>query len=562
MQLSRKTRILIFVVASLFVFFVGGRYGLKAFRYFQSRHFLRLAEESFIKEDYERAVRFVRKVLVRNPKHTRGLWLMAELARIGGSPLELDFRQRLAEVTPALTNQLALVECALRLEKPPYPIATTTLDRLSGIATNDIGYHLLSAQFALKMGDRERAEKHLAEALTLEPTNKLVSLNLSTLRATHSDPQVASTARTHLITFSSDPDLGIYALRALITVYTTEGDYTKAALYAKMLVTNPAAEFADHLLYLSTLLKADRETGEAYLTTLKKAAQTNLLTIVQLSGWLNSNERAHEAIDWLGSLPWYLKETIPVQMAFANACMRAGQWALLQSRLESQQWAENEYLRLAFLARALREMRRMELSTPVWQRAISEAARQPENLFGLAQLAAGWGWKSESESLLLRIARNYGNYRWVFNVLQQMYMDQGDTVSLLKLFQVWLETMPGSPVVKNNLAAVLLLLGRDVGRAAFLAAEAYRAESTNVVFASTYAFALFKRGDFQAALQIMNRFSEESLEKDPSVAGYYALILYANGLVEKARRFATLALDGKILPEERALFESVLHSSD
>jgi predicted Zn-dependent protease len=106
--------------------------------------------------------------------------------------------------------------------------------------------------------------------------------------------------------------------------------------------------------------------------------------------------------------------------------------------------------------------------------------------------------------------------------------------------------------MQNNLAQVSLLLNADVERARKLAAELYRKQGSNPAYASTYAFALFSKGDTNGALKVMSALPEEQL-RDPSLAAYYGIILAAAGDAAKAREYLKIGASARLLPEEKAL---------
>ncbi len=89
-----------------------------------------------------------------------------------------------------------------------------------------------------------------------------------------------------------------------------------------------------------------------------------------------------------------------------------------------------------------------------------------------------------------------------------------------------------------------------------MARELNQKEPGDGSFASTYAFALYQTGDTAGALRVFSALFPEQL-RDPSVALYYGVILAGAGHKQEAA--AALAKTGgaKLLPEEKALVESV-----
>ena len=88
-----------------------------------------------------------------------------------------------------------------------------------------------------------------------------------------------------------------------------------------------------------------------------------------------------------------------------------------------------------------------------------------------------------------------------------------------------------------------------------LALEVYQKAPTNSSYASTYAFSLHLQKKDAEALKVMQMLSSKALE-DPSIAGYYGLILKATGNPDKAKVYLQWASKAKLLPEEKKLFDS------
>ena len=88
-----------------------------------------------------------------------------------------------------------------------------------------------------------------------------------------------------------------------------------------------------------------------------------------------------------------------------------------------------------------------------------------------------------------------------------------------------------------------------------LAREVYQKGTTNSAFVSTYAYSLLVQQKAGEALKIIEQLSPQQLE-DTSVAGYYGLVLQANGQREKAKKYFDLTAKAKLLPEEQKLVEN------
>ncbi len=86
-----------------------------------------------------------------------------------------------------------------------------------------------------------------------------------------------------------------------------------------------------------------------------------------------------------------------------------------------------------------------------------------------------------------------------------------------------------------------------------MAQEVYDSSPTNADYASTYAFSLYLQGKNADGLKAMQQLNPKDLET-PSIAGYYGLLLKANGNKTEAKKYLNLAFKGNLLPEEQKLF--------
>ena len=108
--------------------------------------------------------------------------------------------------------------------------------------------------------------------------------------------------------------------------------------------------------------------------------------------------------------------------------------------------------------------------------------------------------------------------------------------------------------MKNNLAMTALLLDAKELKPHDLAREEYQKAPTNAAYNSTYAFSPQLQEKNAEALKVFQTLKPKELE-DPSIAGYYGVVLNASGSKEKARSYLDWAFIWTMLPEERKLFE-------
>ena len=220
--------------------------------------------------------------------------------------------------------------------------------------------------------------------------------------------------------------------------------------------------------------------------------------------------------------------------------------------MQEQRWTEQDYLRLAFLALAARQQNDAASARNLWQAAVGQAAERVESLYALVETAQRWRWEPETQVLLWTALSKFPRAAWVRTALEQWCAANGDTEGLYRLYSVLWQRNPADAVIKNNLAAVALLLQTNLTQAYQLAREVYDADHRNAVFVGTYTYALQLQGRTPDALQLWNQLPSSELER-PSVAMYYGVALVAAGQPEKAKRYLALAERSSLLPEERTL---------
>jgi Flp pilus assembly protein TadD len=227
-------------------------------------------------------------------------------------------------------------------------------------------------------------------------------------------------------------------------------------------------------------------------------------------------------------------------------------WPELERLARTTQWAPFDFLRRAYLSRALRGQDKKFPAEQEWMAAQKEASMQPQSLLVLARTVAAWGWEAEMVDLLWILAKSEDTRVEALQTLYQHYAKLGDTTGLYRTLLRLVEALPNDLTLQNNLAQISLLLGADVERARKVAAEIKGKEPLNGAYVSTYAFSLYTNGDVKGALQAMDQLSQDQL-RDPSVAVYYGVVLAAAGQKEKAREYLRRAAEATLLPEEKAL---------
>jgi len=192
--------------------------------------------------------------------------------------------------------------------------------------------------------------------------------------------------------------------------------------------------------------------------------------------------------------------------------------------------------------------------TAEWDEARQTAGTGIKNLTVLLELCTQWNWPVEKTDLLSSILKHHPEAKWAVPLLVNELASSGRTRALMTLFQQEVDQDPSDLQAKNNLAMTALLLNAVELRPFELARQVYEMEPTNISYASTYAFSLYQQKKWAEALNAFAPFDSKTLA-NPEVAGYYGLVLQANGHPRQAREYLDKAVHAqRLLPEERSLF--------
>jgi Flp pilus assembly protein TadD len=554
---TRNKRKVLLVVLVLGILALGGGYaGYRGYKFIRQAHLIKQAQHYLTKSDAKKALLCLQRVLRSNPRNVEACRLMAELSEAGRSPGALLWRSRVVELNPrSLDDRLALARSSMMFRD--YALATNALEGVDAAGRKTAAYQNIAGAVASTVGQFAQAEAHFLEAARLEPTNPAPQLNLAVVRLQGTNTSAMAEARTTLKRLSSDPTNSLLRCQALreLVVDSMRSRQTNAALeLSRNLVQQTNSAFSDRLLRLDVLKGNQNAEFKPALAASQREAGTNTANIYELSVWQMTRIGPAETLAWLRSLPKNAQTNQPVALLTAECYTMLRDWRGLQNSLKQQNWAELEFVRHAFQTRALRGQDLPDAAKAEWDLALKTANGQKASLVMLLRLAAQWNWQSEGEDLLWTIVNRYPGEQWAIRALTQDLLAGDRTRPLMMLYSQQLKRSPSDLSVKNNLAMTALLLDAQELKPHELAREVYQLAPTNAFYAATYAFSLHIQKKDAEALKVMERLKPQELQ-NPSIAGYYGLILKATGSKEKARAYLDWAFKGPMLPEERKLFE-------
>ncbi len=518
----------------------------------QERHSVRRAAAYLGGGDTKAAALSARRALQMNPANTDASRLMAQIAEHDGDRSAVDWWRKVISREPANTDDIfAFARSALNVHD--LAAVEKALKSLDVAAKETAEFHAIAAQLAQGRKDAVQAEDHWFRANQIAPDNTTYQFQLASARLATTDPTKRDLARKSLENLRLNPKRRAEATRTLVLDgMSNHLDIHEIQPLASDLQAYPDATFADRLLFLEILRQSQDPGFASYLDKLKLEAAPQPVDLANLLSWMSNNENARSAIEFAKNLPGDSLDKWPVYPALAAAYIALKDWPGLEQMTRTTHWPPSDFLRHAYLSRALREQNGNFAAEQEWLTAQKEAAGRSQSLFLLARTAASWGWESEKVDLLWLLAKNEDTKLAALETLYEHYSKLGDTAGLYHTLLRLVESLPSDLALQNNLAQISLLLGIDVEHACKVAADIKDKEPSNGAFVSTYAFSLYSKGDAEGALRAMEQLRSDQL-RDPAVAAYYGLALASAGRKEQARDYLHRATETNLLPEEKAL---------
>jgi hypothetical protein len=536
----------------LFVFIAWGAW--QAYQRWEERHLVRRAAAYLSGGNVKSASLSARRALQLNSDSARAMRIVAQIAEQARDRAALDWRRKVVELEPHSTrDDLALADCALQFGD--IHAAEKTLASIDDGGKQTSAFHATAARLAKARQDPAEAKKEWGEAVRLAPNDESyqVQFALSCLEQTGAAEREQGLALLERL--RNSPTQRSAATRSLIVDGVAHRQpVEELRSLAGDLESYPEAIFTDKLLYLGILRQSYDPEYTIYLTKIENEAAVKPDDLAALLTWMNGNEISIVAIDFARSLPDSALSAWPVPWAMAEAYAKVNDWSGLERRTGNSNWHQFDFLRRAYLARALRAENNPVATEREWAGAVKSASTQSQSLLLLTRIVFEWEWKNESVDLLWQLAKYPEVQFEALHTLYLQYTKAGDTQGLYRVLARLTDIDPGNLKVQNNLTQISLLLNADPERARRRAANLYRKEPSNAAYASTYAFSLYAEGDAKSALKVMSTLGEDQLN-EPLLAAYYGIFLAASGEKGKAREYLELGRQTQLLPEEKTLLD-------
>ncbi len=514
------------------------------------------AERLFRAGRLDESSRIARRILgTVDPTNLRATRLMANMADRYRARDAVLWRERVAELEPwNSTNLIVWAQTALSFKD--YFSAFRALSRYPTNSALPAYFHDTAGAVALGVGDKQQAEYHMAEAARLDPTNSAHQFNLAKIRlfaGTLSKQEEARQSLRLLVTNSANRT---EALALLTQDAIDHQQWNEAMRQATQLVAQTNLSFANRLLYLGALHGSHSPDYTNRLQSMQALAVKSPEDLVQLLVWLKDSGQTPYAMNWVRSLPPEVRQPTPVGMSIADLYIGLGDWLGLRNWVRSVQWPGFESLRYAYDAFAALYLGSADRSTAevdgLWSKAITEADNNSSQLEMLVTMATRWNMPKQAEASLWAVVNSGKGVENALLTLQRNYLLKDDTLGQFRVAKSFQTLKPNDPSTLNNVVYLGLLLGVDDSNLQKLADQLHAVSPKNPLHISTYAFALLRRGEAQAAVDLMNSLDPSELRR-PAMAAMMGVFLAKTGDTSRAREYLKLAAQTKLLPEEAKL---------
>ena len=514
------------------------------------------AEQALSEKDYKRAVLSLRAVLAADPVNADAIRMVARVLDAAASPEAVQWWSRLDSLQPENSDTI-LAWAAAAIKTGDTPTAERVLKMLAPAGRETAAFHVVSAKIAQSKKETEDAANHWAEAVRIAPDEPGHRLALGAIRLRSQDSKQRDEAIAMLTGLVERTPPNLHAIRILLDYSLRLEDWKRADALSKMLVADSTATISDKLHRLTALRKMGTQEAPGYLLDLRTAGLSNPSELYLLFMWMNQNNLAMMVSEWSRTLERDIIGVVPVCVAVADAYARSSDWQRLREFLNEGAWGEQDYLRRAFLARALERLGEPEAGATEWKDGISATrsrADAHERLEKMVRLAIGWGWEQRAQEVMWSLAGSPACPRWILDRLWLVAIEKRDAAQLQKLAGVLAQVDSKSVAFRNDSAFYSLLVRSDKGNPHGEAEKLFAENPGDASIALTRALSLFQQGEAAAAAALTGSMPADELKK-PRIALYHAIFLTAAGKGANAAEFLVSAQGWKMYPEEKALLD-------
>jgi cellulose synthase operon protein C len=518
-----------------------------------------VAREFLQKGDYPNAMLAVRKTLGYNQNNIDAWKLAVEISEKQGTPDVIFYQQHLSNAEPTFANRLKHIQLAVKFHA--YKEAEATIEKVGAEGGKSPEFLDLAAQISRRTGNATKAKYYLMSLVSLQPSNTKARFELAQLRLLEGVNENKPSIRAEIRNLATDPELRQRALALLLSDSLQAQNSSESLELADQLADIKDAVPPTQVLVVEAYRRFAPSKFTGQLKALQTAFRDEPAKVIILTNYLVGNEMAAETRTWIDSLDEKVKNNEGVQVTYAYALLILKDWPAMETFLRGCKWVENEFARHALLAFRYRVSGRDREFNEEWRLAVIEIGNNPRRLQTLLTQVTSWSWQDQRFELLWKRFMLEPSNASIRNQLIVWEKSRGNTAGLNRLFARLVENDQNDMDAKNNYAYTSMLLGINLDRAYQSAHDAHQSNPKNPFYATTHAFALYRQGKYEEALEVMQAMGVAAITV-PERTLLQSVILIANRKFEEGASMAMpLKLDA-FLPEERRLLTDSLANVD
>lgn len=403
---------------------------------------------------------------------------------------------------------------------------------------------------ALGRGDLEQGRQLHRQMTEKFGDSDRQRLNLAKLQLLSDDTDEQKQGVATALGLAADKTLGADALRSVVKYEMHHGRFDRAEQLVHRTLAHPKTVASDFLLRLEVYRERQPQDFLNEMRRQLAAVGDDQTSAHYYLNWMMGKGWIDETRELFQDLPPSLREAPVLSILHGQAMVQGGRWATFGETFAQADWAELDFLRLAYLARALEISGAPGVEVDQrWNESVAALGERLDSMELLARTADLWGWGERTVPLWRRLSKAGPRS---LNALQQLaawHRRQREGRPLHDVYRDALRLAPGSLPIQNNYATYSLLLGEDVEAAHQLAERLYREHPEMPAVVGTYAQSLLLRDRADEALAALHQLKDRDRE-----ASDLALV-EARALVALDRYAAARTVLERVNPDDLVLEE-------
>lgn len=513
------------------------------------------AERLLSKGETGSAVMAAKTALLLDKQSVKALDVLADAAEREGSAMAVFFREQLAKIDPGTQRLLDFARVLLSSGKAQQSLSV--LEEVPENERNTTSYNNLMSAALLAMGDVARAKVAAERAVEVSGGDHYSLANLVVILLHEPSEESAQRINAMLSELWEDEGFRVRMNRILSGVSRVNGDFATARRLAEdVLAETTHAQPSDQVALLEVMAQQNSNEASQRAREFLAAASDHPLDALPVAAWmLRAGGLAKDVSDWVDALPGEVTKSESLHLLWADAMAQQNRWHEMIEQMDKAEWGPADYVRLAYLARALALSGNEILAGARWRQALRAAASSPQFLWSLWAVTSQWdGWEEREVDLawsLYEVTRSPS----LLTRLSEIYAKRGSAYDLFRVAKLAYSNQPDSFPAANNFAYLALLLDQERELALQIAEKNYLENPADPPRVSTFALALCRDSRAAEALALLDKLPP-SQRNAPEFALVDAVALTATGRREAALAAISRAPVDALLDAENKLLES------